>query len=115
MMTRWIKNLTALLAGAALTFGAAPALAAPPVPAPESTASSGTPHHDTMLGDFAAPIYHEETSPEGVKLVDAEATLDALEEAKVNTYAYPIFGLPHYGDGTAGPIEDHAIPVGPGA
>lgn len=105
MKTRWIKNLTALLAGAALTFGAAPALAAPPEPAPESAASSGTPHHDTMLGDFAAPIYHEETSPEGVKLVDAEATLDALEEAKVNTYAYPIFGLPHYGDGTAGPIE----------
>lgn len=105
MKTRWIKNLAALAAGAALTFGVAPALAAPPEPAPEPAASSGTPHHSIMLGDFAAPIYHEETSPEGVKLVDAEATLDALEEAKVNTYAYPIFGLPHYGDGTAGPLE----------
>ncbi|MGP9747053.1 hypothetical protein [Brachybacterium sp. AOP29-B2-41] len=111
MTTRWIKNLTALLAGAALALGAAPALATPsepapaPAPAPVAAARSGTPHHTTMLGDFAAPIYHEETSPEGVKLVNAEATLDALEEAKVNTYAYPIFGLPHYGDGTAGPLE----------
>lgn len=105
MTTRWIKNLTALLAGAALTLGAAPALASPPEPAPVAPTSSGTPSHATMLGDFAAPIYQAEMSPEGVKLIDVEATLDALEEAKVNTYAYPIFGLPHYGDGTAGPLE----------
>lgn len=105
MKTRWIKNLTVLLAGAALALGAAPAAAAPTENTIDKSASSGTPNHTTMLGDFAAPIYHEETSPEGVKLVDIEATLDALEEAKVNTYAYAIFGLPHYGDGTAGPLE----------
>lgn len=105
MKTRWLKNLTVIFASAVLGLGAAPAGALPTDPEPAVLANSGTPNHETMLGDFAGPVWQDDTTPEGVKLVDVDATLDALEEAKVNTYAYAISGLPGYGDGTAGPLE----------
>lgn len=102
-MSRWKKVVPTLVAAAALTLSLLPGQAlADQTPAEPEPAFGGTPNHATMLADFAAPVWQDEM-PDGVKHVDIDATLDALEEANANSYAYIISGLPHYGDGKTGP------------
>lgn len=102
-MFRWKKVVPALAAAAALTLTLLPGQAgADQSPGTPEVPLGGTPNHATMLADFAAPVWQDEM-PDGVKHVDIEATLDALEEANANSYAYIISGLPHYGDGQTGP------------
>lgn len=101
-MSRW-KVVPVALATAALMFSAVPAQAAPSATADSaSDPLGGTPNHPVMLGDFAAPVWLP-GYVNGVHKIDVDATLDALEEAHVNTYAYILSGLPHYGDGKTGP------------
>lgn len=104
---RLARSGLACLAALALSLGSvAPQGIATPdgTKAGTGTSQSGTPNHDTMLGDFAAPVWLP-IGDDGVKHIDIDATLDALEEANANTYAYIISGLPHYGDGDTGPLE----------
>lgn len=102
-MSRWKKVVPVAIVTAALMLSTVPATAATPnVPDLEPLPIGGTPNHPVMLGDFAAPVWLPEYD-NGVRQIDVDATLDALEEANVNTYAYILSGLPHYGDGQTGP------------
>lgn len=99
--TRLARGAMACVAALTVSLGSAvpQVIAAPDGPdTPVATSPSGTPNHDTMLGDFAAPVWLP-MGDDGVKHIDIDATLDALEEANVNTYAYILSGAPWYGDG----------------
>ncbi|HIT77057.1 MAG TPA: hypothetical protein IAA98_15875 [Candidatus Avipropionibacterium avicola] len=77
--------------------------AAPPTD--QDGPSTGTPNHATMLGDFAAPVWLPDTG-DGIRRIDIPATLDALEEAHVNTYAYILSGGAQYGDAGRGIVTE---------
>lgn len=102
-MSRWKKVVPVALATAALILGTVPAHATTPAaPDLDPLPIGGTPNHPVMLADFAAPVWLPDYD-NGVRQIDVDATLDSLEEANVNTYAYILSGLPHYGDGKTGP------------
>lgn len=103
-MTRRGTRLLAAFAAVGLALGLAASPAAAELSTERADNFAATPNHPMMLGDFGAPVWEAEFD-NGAKVVDIEATLDALEEANVNSYAYIISGMAHYGDGKTGPLE----------